>query len=142
MPANDSLIKCEISAQAQQNITQGTWLTYSLTNTSSEPIILLTWYTPLEGFMSNLFRIIDQQGDELLYQGPMVKRMLPSADDFIVIAPQKTVSTSINLQQAYQINLGKLLISLRPKLTQFKVNDELLSMKLCTNSSIMVEVIE
>ncbi|GLX78771.1 hypothetical protein tinsulaeT_21110 [Thalassotalea insulae] len=135
-----SILQCEISAEDRQQSTNGVTLSYILTNISAQPVKLLTWYTPLEGFMTDLFKIEDSQGHELAYQGPMVKRMTPSAEDYIVIEAQESVSINLNLQDAYPINVGSYQISLRPKMIQLQSAQRSLSAELCRNQTISINV--
>ena len=73
-----------------------------LENTSNENLWVLTWYTPLEGLKGKIFRVMCD-GQEIPYEGPMVKRGQPKKDDYIQLLPRKSVSARIDLLSAYKL---------------------------------------
>ena len=99
--------KCHIEISSPQRLTEGIWLTFSLNNNTNQDLLLLPWFTPLEGFMSNLFEITDLNGNKLLYQVPMIKRMTPTTDDFVLWKEGTVLSRSLDLTQAYKITSGR-----------------------------------
>ncbi|WP_448567699.1 hypothetical protein [Thalassotalea ganghwensis] len=136
----DSSLQCELFAENKQQYVEGVKVSYQLTNTSTHQLKLLTWYTPLEGFMSNLFEITDSEGHQLAYQGPMFKRATPQEQDFITIAPQEKVSVTLNLLEAYPLTSGQYQVSLKPKMVQIVIDNQSISTQLCQHRSISVLV--
>ncbi|WP_206483050.1 hypothetical protein [Thalassotalea sp. G2M2-11] len=133
-------LQCEIFAEHHQQNSHGIMLTYKVTNTSAQSLKLLSWYTPLEGFMSNLFEITDSQGKQLAYQGPMFKRVQPLEEDFIVIEANNSRSITLNLLDAYSLTAGHYQISLRPKVMQIELAQGSISKQQCLLPSINITV--
>ncbi|MCP3102193.1 protease [Myxococcus sp. K15C18031901] len=76
-------------------------VSFSVTNTSSQPLYVLTWNTPLEGRILNDMFEVSRDGVELPYQGPMVKRAPPTADSYVTVEPGATVTREVDISQAY-----------------------------------------
>lgn len=136
----NTLLTCQLTGEANQSISQGVLVTYSITNTSTEPLFLLPWYTPLEGFMSKLFNLVDEQHNVLPYQGPMIKRMMPKPDDFIVIAAGETVSAQLDLQQAYHLEKTQYQLSLIAKDIPIIFNQQAHTIQLCKEAKLTINV--
>ena len=52
--------------------------------------------------------IIDEQGNEALFTGPMAKRVMPPpAESYIQVPPHKSVSTIYNLAKNYSFKPGQ-----------------------------------
>jgi peptidyl-Lys metalloendopeptidase len=77
-------------------------INFTLQNTQDEKLWVLKWYTPLEGLKGDIFRVICD-GNEIRYEGIMVKRGQPSKADYTHIEPGRSVSTEVDLSMAYQI---------------------------------------
>ncbi len=108
------VITCTISVDSLPLSTEAVLLDFSLTNLLDEKIELLTWFTPFEGFLSDLFVITNKEtGKKLNYQGPMVKRIEPNIEDYLTISAKKTISMTLNLSQAYQFSPGIYLLKLK-----------------------------
>lgn len=89
-------------------------LNFTLKNTTDKKIKLLIWYTPFEGCLSDLFVITNSDtGEQLNYQGPMVKRLKPQADDYLTLAANEVSSTKLNLSLAYVFTAGNYQIKLK-----------------------------
>src|SRR5689334_11553442 len=67
-----------------------------LTNRSAEPLQVLKWHTPLEGFESDLFRV-EHDGKPARYIGPLVKRGRPQPADYVTLAPGASLSIDLDL---------------------------------------------
>lgn len=137
----NTLFTCQLTADTNQSISQGIWVTYSITNTSAEPVFLLPWNTPLEGFMSKLFIITDEQNNQLSYQGPMVKRSMPTQEDFIVIASGETISTRLDLKLAYHFEKTQYQLSLFTKEVPIIFNQQSHTIQLCQGNQTTINVI-
>lgn len=136
----NAVIQCEIKAVAKQSISQGIWVTYELSNLTENPVQFLTWYTPFEGFMSKLFVVTDGMGNEVAYQGPMIKRAQPEPSDYSVIPPQRSQSTRVNLQQVYALTPGVYDIKMATKYVQVKTAGQMSNVSLCGQKNIRIEV--
>jgi hypothetical protein len=133
------MLKCQLTTENQQYIAQAVLLNFTIHNTSSKPIAILTWYTPFEGFFSNLFKITNADNQTLKYQGPMIKRSSPQIDDFITIDAKSSLTTQIDLAQAYEFKAGDYAISLITKPIAHKVNDAL-SSSICHANSVSINI--
>ena len=111
--------RCEMSATAEQQLSAGVYLNFSITNLTKQPLKLLTWYTPFEGFLSKLFIIKDNEGKPLTYHGIMVKRLTPTAEDYLVLPPKEKIAITLNLTKAYSLTSGKYSVQLAPKSWQY-----------------------
>jgi peptidyl-Lys metalloendopeptidase len=86
---------------------------FVVTNTSSDPVHVLTWLTPLEPFNSEVF-LVTRNGEPVDYIGRLVKRGAPTEEDYVTVAPGKSVSHTLDLAEAYAIyNSGDYKIQLR-----------------------------
>jgi hypothetical protein len=107
-------LSCTISIDSLPLSAEAVMLEFTLTNTLDKKLELLTWYTPFEGFLSDLFVIINKEtGEPLIYQGPMVKRIQPDIEDYFPLPAMKKMSTTLNLSQAYQFSTGSYLVKLK-----------------------------
>jgi hypothetical protein len=101
------VLTCTISIDSLPSSAEAVILDFSLTNPLNETLELLTWYTPFEGFFSDLFVITNKEtGEQLIYQGPMVKRIEPDIEDYLMMPAGEKISTTLNLSQAYQFSPG------------------------------------
>lgn len=82
-------------------------LTFALENATRQSYWVLTWMTPLEGLRNDLFRIVCD-GREIAYEGPMVKRGRPAADDFRKLDPGASLQATIDLAEGYALPAGSL----------------------------------
>jgi hypothetical protein len=97
---------------------------FSVRNQLNEDVHLLSWYTPLEGPMSDLFIITNAAGMTLPYQGMMVKRGTPQEEDYIIISGGETVKVNIDLGAAYPFAKGEYQIKLKPGMWQYRLDGE------------------
>lgn len=66
------------------------------------------WHTPFEPLMSKYLDIKDEDGNEVLYKGPMAKRIMPPpADSFLTVKPKEVFSSAVDLLKAYQLETEK-----------------------------------
>jgi len=137
--AMDTIFSCQLSIEPSQQLGSPVELTVSIENTLTTPVKLLTWYTPFEGFLSDLVQI-EIDGQTLPYQGPMVKRGEPTADDFVDLVPQQQLTTVLDLSNAYPIEIGKARASLKPRFVQAIVNEKLQTVSLCAEQSVTFEI--
>lgn len=77
-------------------------VTFSMTNTSNEPVRVLKWQTPFFGLENNLFDV-HLGGEKVDYVGLYAKRGAPTDDDYMTLAPQQTQSVVIDLSENYEM---------------------------------------
>jgi peptidyl-Lys metalloendopeptidase len=75
---------------------------FRLTNRTDEPLWMLRWNTPFEGWRGTIFTVTSN-GTEIPYQGPMVKRGDPAREDYVKIPAGESVSASVDLSEVYEI---------------------------------------
>lgn len=78
-------------------------LHFTLTNRAEQPVRLLSWGTPFEGWWSPFvaLRFGDQ---ELPYQGPMAKRGEPDAEEVLRILPGRSRRAEVDLAQVFDLS--------------------------------------
>jgi hypothetical protein len=87
---------------------------FTLRNRSARPVSVLTWQTPLEGLLGDVFRVRKDGGEPLPYRGPMVKRGDPDADDYVRLAPGAEATEEVDVALAYDLTSpGRYAISFR-----------------------------
>lgn len=105
---------CALSFSSLPLYSEKVMLNFSLDNSLNKKLTILTWYTPFEGFLSNLFIIINTDtGEQLQYRGPMVKRLEPEVEDYVILEEKSTISTTLNLSKAYQFSQGNYQLTLK-----------------------------
>ena len=77
-------------------------LRFSLVNRTAEPLWVLRWNTPLEGWRGTLFTVT-ANGTEIPYQGPMLKRGDPRPADYVEIPAGESASATVDLSEVYEI---------------------------------------
>jgi len=79
-------------------------VTFTLTNDSREVLYVLKWLTPLEGLWSDCLNVF-RDGVAVRYDGSLAKRGLPGRDDFRTFEPGESVSTQLELDEAYEVSV-------------------------------------
>jgi len=63
------------------------------------------WHTPFEPLMSKYLDVKNENGEEVLYRGPMAKRIMPPpAESYIKINPKDSLSITVDVLKAYPID--------------------------------------
>ena len=75
----------------------------TITNTSRKTVRLPKWQLPSEVQRSNLFRIT-RDGQEVGFEGAMVKRGVPTAEDFAILRPGRSYRSTVSLGSAYDLS--------------------------------------
>jgi peptidyl-Lys metalloendopeptidase len=108
-------LRCTLQAPAQVVAGQPVVLRFTLTNPGPVALQMLRWNTPFEGAWLAPFVTVERAGRPLAYQGPMVKRAEPKADQYLRIEPGASVSAEVDLAQPFDLSaLG--LYHVRPRL--------------------------
>ena len=92
---------------------------FTLTNTSSDGVYVLKWFTPLEGIAGDIFRV-ERDGAELPYRGKLVKRGPPISEDYVWLEAGESVSAEVDLAEGYDFSqAGQYTIQFRsPQISQ------------------------
>jgi len=80
-----------------------TAIRFQLTNRLDQPLWLLRWNTPYEGWRGTILSV-RLQGQELPYHGPMVKRGDPVAGDYLRLRAGESQIVGLDLSQAYDLS--------------------------------------
>ncbi len=75
----------------------------TVTNTSRKTARIPKWQLPSVVAESNLFAI-SRDGEEVRYEGRMIKRGVPSAADFAILRPGQSYRTVVDLGNAYDMS--------------------------------------
>lgn len=93
------------------------YLEIGYTNTNEHPVSFLTWGTALEGSLDGDLLLIHTEGIQIEYQGPIVRRMPPSQDDYINLQPGQRYSVVVSIESAYNIEFAGIYeVEYRPNL--------------------------
>ena len=78
-------------------------VSFTLTNTSSEGLYVLNWFTPLEGLAGDIFRV-RRDGVSLPYRGMQVKRGVPTSESYVWLDAGGSVSAEVDLAEGYDFS--------------------------------------
>lgn len=76
-----------------------------LTNTSNKVVRVPRYQLPLGELEAKLFQV-SRDGEAVAYEGPMIKRGLPSASDFAILRPGQSYKSVVQLADAYDMRKG------------------------------------
>jgi hypothetical protein len=96
------MLKCELEAPKTVKLGETVSLTFKLTNISKQPLMVLIWNTPLEGWFGNSFKVT-RDSKWVNYMGAMVKRFRPSEDDYAQLAVGASIENKVNLAEGYDM---------------------------------------
>ncbi|MFC3031549.1 hypothetical protein ACFOEE_03300 [Pseudoalteromonas fenneropenaei] len=105
-PLSAEPLKCYLHVNAISLGSEPHEVIFTVANVSHDEVTILPWYTPLEGFWSDLFIITNVDGRAIDYLGPQAKRVTPTAEDFITLAPDQILNETLNLKVAYTLAPG------------------------------------
>lgn len=95
------ILKYKITTKTKTKQGQKVSLHVTLTNNSDQDISFLKWGTPFESSISRDVFSIKLNGNSLPYQGRMVKRGNPTANDFITIKAKSILKQTFDISKAY-----------------------------------------
>ena len=75
----------------------------TVTNTSSRTLRIPKWQLPIDVQRSNLFRI-SRDGVEVGFEGAMIKRGVPTAEDFAILRAGRSYRSVVELGTAYDLS--------------------------------------
>ncbi|KGQ20415.1 Extracellular protease [Lysobacter dokdonensis DS-58] len=73
-----------------------------LTNTSRDTVRIPRYQLPSDFLEARLFQV-SRDGKPVQYEGPLVKRGLPTAADFVILRPGQTYIAKVDLSAAYDL---------------------------------------
>jgi 2-iminobutanoate/2-iminopropanoate deaminase len=94
------LLTCMLSVPKRLKVGEPVELLFRLGNPTSQSLSVLSWHTPLEGLLNDIFRVT-RDGAEVPYRGEMMKRGAPDASAYVTVAPGTSVEARVNLSEAY-----------------------------------------
>ncbi|UOF16892.1 M35 family metallo-endopeptidase [Lysobacter capsici] len=98
----------------------------SITNTSRKAVRLPKWQLPSDQFDSKLFTI-SYNGQPVAYEGAMVKRGLPQAEDFAILQPGETYRRVIDLSAGYDLSkTGQYVVAFNTPLQHASTSDRVM----------------
>lgn len=100
--SGDVSVKLSID-QAAVPASESPFVTITFTNTARHAVKLLAWYAPSEELEEDLFSV-SLGGKPVEYIGPHYKRPAPQKEDFIVLAPGKSLTRDVNLSDFYDLS--------------------------------------
>ncbi len=96
-------VKVELSAQSSVVSAQdGVVLNLSFTNVSARPVRLIGYVAPDSELEEDVFEV-QRGGSDSEFIGPHYKRPAPVEGDFLVLAPGKTITRTVDIQGFYDL---------------------------------------
>ena len=134
-----NILKYHLEAQEAYKIGQPVIIKFSIENLTENVIWILTWYTPFEGILGKIFSV-NCGGQEIVYNGMMVKRGNPDLKDYLRIGPYKSVSTEVDLSIAYRLqSSNECHVKFKGIIHDFVFEQKLLPRKIDEHQSIDIE---
>jgi hypothetical protein len=96
------LLRFNLSSKLEYSINDPIIITFTLENLTDQHISVLKWYTPLEGFKGEFF-LVTCNGKTVPYEGRLVKRADPLEEDYLLLGPNQSVHSIVNLADAYNL---------------------------------------
>ena len=94
-----------------------------LTNTSNKIARVPRYQLPIGDIEAKLFQV-SRDGQAVAYEGPMIKRGLPTAADFAILQPGQSIRSKIQLADAYDMRKsGTYSITLNSALQHASMSD-------------------
>jgi hypothetical protein len=75
-----------------------------ITNSGSNAIRLLKWFTTLEGVDRSLFTVL-RDGEPVAYLGRLVKRAAPTREDYLTLSAGESLNCDINISEYYDLSV-------------------------------------
>lgn len=74
-----------------------------VTNTASRAARILRWQLPQDILRADLF-VVSRDGHPVAYEGALIKRGAPDADDFVILRPGQTWRSVVDLAATYDMS--------------------------------------
>ena len=96
-------IACQLAIPARLSRRQSAVLSLSVHNRSQQTLHLLKRNTPFEGWLADSLSV-EHEGQPVPYSGVMVKRMPPTASEYLHLNPGASRRYRVSLQAAYDVS--------------------------------------
>jgi hypothetical protein len=97
-------LRCVLQAPAQAMAGQPVLLRFTVTNTGATPLHVLRWNTPFEGAWFAPFVKVKRDGKALPFQGPMIKRAEPQAEDYLRVDAGQSIDAELDLALPFDLS--------------------------------------
>lgn len=94
---------CRVSAPSQVRAKGPALLRFALTHRGIAAFDVLTWGTPFEAMWTAPYVHVTRDGVALAYRGPMIKRGMPTKDEYLRWAAHRTRRASADLAQVFDL---------------------------------------
>ena len=74
---------------------------FKFINNANEDLYLLKRNTPLEGLISEFIEVSLSLGCSILYEGPLIYRLPPTKDEFVLLKAGESISASVQITDAF-----------------------------------------
>jgi len=137
-----SIQNCSLTITSQPQSKDKVLLKFSIKNAFNKNMKLLIWYTPFEGFLSDLFEIKKTDTDERVkYQGAMVKRLNPQPEDYLPISANEISSVEMNLSLAYAFTKGSYQLKMKSQTFYFQDDNSNRFPVFCKASTVNLDIL-
>jgi len=96
-------VTCRLDVAPEGKVGAAVRLRMRLDNASGKALHVLTWNTPFEGDWFGAFVEVSRDGQTLAYQGPMLKRGEPLANEYLALGARRSRQASLDLAQAFDL---------------------------------------
>jgi len=101
-PSSTRALSCTLSVVQPRAGARVVTLSFTLRNGSDRPVAVLGWNTPFDGWFGE-YLDITRDGVPVAYQGPVAKRGVPDADDYVKLKARGRRTATIDLAAAYAV---------------------------------------
>lgn len=101
-PGEGEMLRFSIQADATYRSGGPVAMEFTLENLTDESLWILKWHTPFEGIANRIFEVTCG-GREVPYEGRMLKRGIPTPDDYLKLAPREKNACTFDLASAYAL---------------------------------------
>jgi hypothetical protein len=98
-------LRCTLKAPAHAAAGAPVMLRFTLSNTGRVPVQVLQWNTPFEDGWFSPYVELTHDGEPVPYNGPMVKRAEPSADQYFRLAAGASRSVEVDLALPFDLTV-------------------------------------
>jgi Lysine-specific metallo-endopeptidase len=96
-------LKARLTSKASYESDEPVRVKFDLANREDQDLYILTWYTPLEGLISDCLRV-ERDGVRLYYDGLLAKRGEPTRENYVLVPAGRKVSNVFDLNSAYDVS--------------------------------------
>lgn len=112
-------LKARLISKASYNSDEPVSVKFDLANREHQDLYILTWYTPLEGLVSDCLRV-ERDSERLSYDGLLAKRGEPTVENYVLIPARRKVSNVFDLNGAYDVSYpGNYSVALETEIRDF-----------------------